>query len=282
MRQLRVIGIFLFVLAMFQLRADNNPIGARAWGMAGVSSVFSDHWSAQNNQGGLGFVKEISAGAFYENRFLLKQLSSNAFATALPVKRGAFGMSYAGFGYAAFRETKAGISYGIALHENFSIGIGINYINLRIGDIYGKYTSVTGEFGFIGKLSKQVIVSGHIYNPTKNKLGSSFNERLPSHIRLGLSYAPSEKVLLAVEAEKGSFAKINIRGGIEYHPLEKFYIRAGASSSPYIASFGFGLKLPQFQFDLSSNWHQVLGFSPQASLSFVFNKTTAEKQNVNE
>src|ERR1700690_928414 len=80
---------------------EDQVYGARSGALGNASVTLSDAWSTVNNQAGLGFVKSIDVGTFYENRFMLKQLSSQAFALALPVKGGTFGLSYSSFGYSA-------------------------------------------------------------------------------------------------------------------------------------------------------------------------------------
>jgi hypothetical protein len=258
--------------------ADNGPIGARASAMGGASATLSDVWAVQNNQAGIGFLKSPVFGAYYENRFLLKQLSTSAFAAAIPVKKGAFGLTYTGFGYSAFKETKIGLAYGMALTENFSAGIQLDYLNTRIADIYGKANALTAEIGFQGKLSKKVIVAGHIYNPNRAKMTTYNNEIIPMQIRMGIQYIFSEKVFVLAEAEKSSYSKINLKGGVEYIPAKDVYIRAGGASNPAQASFGVGVNMKGLKCDISSAYHSILGFSPQIGLSFSFGKPKATEE----
>lgn len=275
----KLTAVIFFFVCVAHAYADNGPIGARAAGMGGASATLSDVWSVQNNQAGMGFLKSPVFGAYYENRFLLKQLSTSAFVAAVPVKKGTFGLTYTGFGYSAYKETKLGLAYGMALSENFSVGLQLDYLNTRIADIYGKANALTSEIGFQGKLSKHVIVAAHVYNPTRAKMTNYNNEIIPMQLRLGIQYTFSEKVIVLAEAEKSSYNKLNIRGGIEYLPAKEVYIRAGGSSSPAQASFGVGVNLKGLKCDLSSAYHSILGFSPQIGLSFVFGKAkTAEEK----
>ena len=84
----------LCIATAFFSKAGNEdlPLGARSSGMGNASVSLSDVWSAHHNQAGLGFVRDISAGAYYENRFLLKELSIKGGVVALPVKGGTFGL----------------------------------------------------------------------------------------------------------------------------------------------------------------------------------------------
>lgn len=269
--------LLLFLLSAALAKADNNPIGARAAALGGASITLSDVYSTQNNQAGLGFLKKASVGTYYENRFLIKQLGYSALAGAIPIKKGCFGLTYTGLGYSAYKQSKLGLAYGMALSENFSAGIQMNYLSYRIGDIYGKASAFTVELGLQGKLSKNVIVAAHVYNPNRAKITDYNNEKLPSQLRFGIQYIFSDKLIALAEAEKSSYNAINFKGGLEYSPAKEFYLRAGATSNPAQASFGVGLNVSNLKLDLSSNYHSVLGFSPQVGLSYVFGKSATEK-----
>ncbi|MDP2386010.1 MAG: hypothetical protein Q8M29_06550 [Bacteroidota bacterium] len=258
--------------------AQNSQIGARAAALGGASITLSDVYSAQNNQAGLGFVANTSVGAYYENRFLLKQLNYSSFVGALPIKKGTFGLTYTGFGYSAFKQSKFGMGYGMKLSDNFSAGVQLNYLSYRIGDaFYGKASTFCVELGLQGKLSKNVIVAAHVYNPNRAKITEYNNEKIPSQLKFGLQYIFSKQLMIIAEAEKGSYTNVNFKGGVEYAPAKEFYLRVGMSSYPVQAAFGVGVKYEGLKFDLSSAYHNVLGFSPQVGLSYVFGKEKESK-----
>ena len=249
-----------------------QAIGARSAALGTCSSSLVDAYAGHNNPGALGFLDRTSTGFYYENRFLIKQLAFSGFSIGTPLKKGSIGLSYTTFGFSAFRQSASAVSYGIALNENISIGSKINFLNLFIGDVYGRAMAFTGELGFLAKLSQKVWVAGHVNNPTKSKFTNYNNEIIPSVINLGIQYLISKNVIALLEAEKSSYQKLNLKGGIEYKPSADIFLRAGASSNPAQASFGVGVKLKTFQFDLSSNYHYILGFSPQIGLVHTFGK----------
>ncbi len=275
MKFLKIFALIAFT-SLSSMAQYNDPVGARSAALGGISSIHTDVWSVANNQAGIGNLKKIEIGAYYENRFLVKQLSRSAFVAAVPTKKGTFGLSYSGFGYSAFKETKLGLAYGMAFGENFSAGVQLDYLNYKMSDIYGRSNAVTGELGFRGVLSKSVVVAAHLYNPFRAKITSYNNEVLPSTIRLGLQYIFSEKVNLNAEAEKTSYQKLNFKGGIEYKPSKELYIRAGANSFPKQVSFGVGVLFSEFKCDVSAAYHSILGFSPQIGLSYSFGESKKE------
>jgi hypothetical protein len=275
---MRYFILLSFLITSLKISAQFETTGARAAALGGCAITQQDIFSTQNNQAGLAFLKNVAIGAYFENRFLIKQLNHSSFMAAAPLKKGTFAVSYNGFGYSQFKQDKFGIAYGILLNENFSIGVQLNYHSIRLGDIYGRTNVLTAALGFQGKLSKQVTVAAHVLNPNRTKLADYNNERLPSAIKIGVQYAYSEKLNLQLEADKNSNYKLNFKGGVEYMPAQDFYLRFGVTSNPNLFSFGTGFKINSFRIDLSSSYHPVLGFSPQVALHANLGKTVPEKQ----
>lgn len=275
---------FLLILLPISLFSSNGdgPIGARSAALGHASSCLFDVWSTRNNQGSLGFVRRAEAGAFYENRFFVKELTQTGFAAVMPIKKGTFGLSYSTMGYQLYRESQASLSYGMKLNENIAAGIAIDYLNTKIADIYGQANAFTGSIGLTAKLLPQVVISSHIYNPFRAKITNYNNEKIPTIFKFGAQYIFSPKVFIVAEAEKTSAQKINIKGGIEYNPSSLIYIRVGGASYPTQASFGVGVNYNGLKIDMSSAYHSVLGLSPQIGLSYAFGKDKSKAIKITE
>jgi len=249
---------------------DNTPIGARSAGLGHASVTLSDVWSAHHNQAGLGFLTRAEAGAYYENRFLLPELSLSGAVFALPTAKGTFGLNIRNFGYKLYSESKIGISYARAFSDQLSFGMQINYNNIQFAEYYGTRNTFTAELGVQYKVTKQLTIGVHAYNPNRVRLADFNNEKLPSIFRFGLGYQVSPKVLITAEAEKDSYNKPIIKAGLEYLVSTNFYVRGGIASNPYLNSFGFGLLLKDLKLDFAGTFHRYLGFTPQISLSYRF------------
>ena len=266
----------LCIATAFFSKAGNEdlPLGARSSGMGNASVSLSDVWSAHHNQAGLGFVRDISAGAYYENRFLLKELSIKGGVVALPVKGGTFGLCISNFGYTLYHENKYSLSFAKAFGDKLSAGIAMDYLTTKIGEGYGSKGVLAAEFGIQAKPLKGLTIGAHVFNPTRAKLADYNNERLPTVIRFGGDYNFSDKVKVAVETEKDIAQKAIFKAGIEYKPVKELYLRAGIGTNPTLTSFGFGLNLKSIKIDVSANYHQTLGFSPQIGLTYILKKET--------
>ncbi|MES2763022.1 MAG: hypothetical protein V4677_12490 [Bacteroidota bacterium] len=279
--KLFLLPLLLLPLCVLSSNGD-GPIGVRSAALGHASSTLFDVWSTRNNQGSLAFVTKTEVGAFYENRFFVKELSQSGFAVAAPIKKGTFGLSYSSMGYNLYRESQATLSYGIKLTDNVSAGVGIDYLNTRIADIYGQAHAITGSVGLTAKILPQLIVATHIYNPFRAKITDYNNEKVPTIFKFGAQYIFSKKVCLVAEAEKTSAQKINVKGGIEYNPSSLIYLRVGGSSYPTQAAFGLGVNYNGLKIDLSTAYHNVLGFSPQIGLSYAFGKDRSKTVNTTE
>ena len=251
---------------------ENFPIGARSAAMANASVSLSDVWSAQQNQAGLGFLHNYSAGVYYENRFLLKELSIRGAVAAIPVKGGTFGLSITNFGYTSYSENKYSLSFAKSFGDKLSAGIAMDYITTKIVDGYGSKGVFAAELGLQAKPLKGLTIGFHLYNPTRTKLTNYDNERIPTIIRLGADYKFSDVVILAIETDKDISQKANFKAGIEYKAVKELYLRIGIATNPTLSSFGFGLNLKNIKIDISTSYHQTLGFSPQLGLTYNFNK----------
>lgn len=268
----RILLVILCLPALLSASNGDGPIGPRSAALGHASSCLYDVWSSRNNQGSLGFVRKAEAGAFYENRFFVKELSQSGFAAVYPIKKGTFGLCYSTMGYNLYRESQASLSYGMKLGENISAGVAIDYLNTKIADVYGQANAFTGSIGLTARLLPQVVISSHIYNPFRAKITNYNNEKVPTIFKFGAQYIFSKKVFLIAEAEKTSAQKLNIKGGIEYAPSNLIYIRAGGASYPTQAAFGIGVNYNGLKIDISSMYHSVLGISPQIGLSYAFGK----------
>lgn len=270
--------IYLLLLSILAIQSsqawnENNPIGARSSGMGNASVSFGDVWSAHHNQAGLGFVRDISAGAYYENRFLLKEISIKGGAIALPVKGGTFGLTISNFGYSLYNENKYSLSFAKAFGDKLSAGVAIDYLTTKIAEGYGSKGVLAAEFGIQAKPLKGLTIGAHVFNPTRSKMADYNNERIPTILRFGGDYDFSEKVKVAIETEKDMSQKAIFKAGIEYKPIKEFYLRAGIGTNPTLTSFGFGINLKNLKIDVAGNYHQSLGISPQLGLTYIFKKT---------
>lgn len=275
----KIIALLFLIIGSISLHAQNGSpqnAGARGAAMANASITFDDINAAFSNQAGLAFLESMSFTAYGERRFLAEGLNSYLFAAALPNEKiGTFGMAVNYFGFTDYNEQKIGLSYARKLAKNISMGVQLDYLGTRIPN-YGAAHSFTVELGILAKLSQKVNLGAHAYNPINSKVAGQ--DQLPTIFSLGLSYSPSEKLLISGQLEKDIYNHpFAGRAGLEYRPVNALYIRAGVYASQFAqASFGLGVNVQSLKIDFSSSYHQVLGFTPAVSISYALQKQKSE------
>jgi hypothetical protein len=259
----------LFAAATLYAAGESKPAGARATGIGNASVTLIDVFATTNNQAALGFLKGSEFGVYSDIRFLQAGINNINGAAAVNFdKIGTFGMSVNYFGYRLYNESKVGLAYGRNFGKKFAMGLQFDYMRFFIAE-NGQLHLFTAELGFLYKPWKQLSIGAHIFNPIPYKIDRVYNnDRLPTILKLGIGYEPSQKVLIAVEYEQDIHHKPQIKGGVDYRLIKFFHLRAGIQTTPFSASFGFGVNYKNFFLDASSAYHTVLGFTPQLSLRY--------------
>lgn len=265
----RILLIVFALLSSVNIHAQGwQPAGARSMSMANSTVALADVWSYHHNPAGLAFVKSTSAGLSYENRFLLKELQTQAAVVAQPLKVGVLSAGAQMYGYRAYRTTRVGLGYSMLLGEKISAGVQLNYQGIRI-DNYGSKGTVTAEAGFLAKINSKVSLGFSVMNIGMAKLTEFEDDRFSTFMRLGLNYQISSKVSILAEIEKSIETKLRVKAGMEYELLDRFFFRMGAASNPTEITFGFGYEFKnRLKIDLGSAWHQHLGWSPHFGLTY--------------
>ena len=275
MRKIAVAGLLLTLL-IFSLNAkaagEFRSLGGRASGMSGVSVALTDYWSAVNSPASNAWNQGISAGVFFENRFMMKELSYKTVMVSACIKPGAFSFSCTHFGTGMYSELKTGLGYARKFGKKFSAGLQLDYYRFQVSDGYGAANIFNCEAGLYFRPSRQLAVGFHCINPVPVKLSWASGESLPTLIRLGIAYNFTDELLISAEAEKDPVSKACLRLGAEYRFAKTLSARVGMATGPFRFSLGAGILISRFSIDLATEYSQVLGFSPAVSIQYQFKK----------
>jgi len=253
-------------------QAANFPTGAGVAGMAGTSVTRGDAWASFNNPAMLAQLENFSAGVNYENRFLMRELGISSISAVLPARPGAFGLAYNQFGSNLYSQSFLGLGYGRNFAERFRAGVRLDAMHTRLAEDYGQRTTLSFALGFGANLSKDLELAAALFNPLRIKAASDFDEHLPAIYRIGLLYHIENNLSISAEAEKDIRHKPTLRTGLEYRFKNISVLRVGIGTNPLNHSFGFGFRFTDFTFDIAAVRHEVLGYSPQASLIWTGKK----------
>lgn len=263
----------LFVLSMFHFLAFSQGyqfVGSRSIALGNATVALEDVWAFHHNPAALSGLKKISGGISYENRFAMRELQSQAYVVAYPLKKGVVSLGGQTFGYNALRTYRTGLGYSMQLSDLFSMGVQLNHHFVRINPAYGNNQTVTGEVGLLAKISANWQVGVSIVNLSRNKLSDFMEDRYTTLLRIGTSYKMSPNLLLLAEAEKDVEHPIRFKTGMEYIPMENFFIRGGFSTQPVEYSFGVGYAYKGiYRLDVGSAFRQIIGWSPNVSFSVL-------------
>lgn len=196
-------------------------------------------------------------------------MQSQGLVFAIPLKVGVISTGVQSYGFKNFRTNRIGLGYSLFLSEFLSMGVQLNYHQLRLTDVYGMKQSLTAEVGLQAKINKDWKIGCSIFNMGRSLLSTYSEDRLTTLIRFGTYYKLSEKVMVVAEAEKNIEYPLRIKAALEYAPMSKVFLRGGIATQPIELSAGFGYKLKsQYHLDFGSSYHQILGWSPHFSFTY--------------
>ena len=268
-----VLILCLFAFALNGISQGIYFSGSRSNSLANASVCLEDGYAYHNNPANLSFVKNVSVGLSYENRFLLKELQNQSIAVAIPLKYGVLSIGGNTFGYQNFRTFKSGLGYAMLLTKDLSMGIQMNHQMIRLSEAYGLNQTVTGELGLSYSVNGDWSIGISVFNIGRNKLSLSPEDRYSTTMRLGTKYQLSQKTMLLAEFEKDIEHDLRSKIGIEYLPVKSLAFRGGFATSPIELSFGLGWLISEkYTLDFGTQFHQLLGWSPHISFKYVFVK----------
>ena len=251
-----------------------HPIGGRAAAMGGSSVASQGLWALQNNPAGMANLDKISLGLYYENRWMLPETAYKCGAFALPTEFGALGLSFNQFGSSKYNENKFGLAYAKEFGRYLQIGLQLDYLLLKIGNDYGKFSAVTFELGIQSHVTDKLTLGTYIFNPVNFSFEQTLNhEKLPIVFRFGMAYQFTKDFIGQCEIEKNTELEgVSLRGGLEYEAVKNLYIRAGVQTNPGILSFGLGYAISFAQINVAAQLHNELGASAQIGMIFSIGK----------
>ena len=244
------------------------PMGARSNMLGNATVALVDSWSFHHNPGAVAEITSTSFGVSYENRFLLQELQSQGVVFAQPLKKGVISAGVQSYGFSLYRTMRAGIGYSMRLGDKISAGVQLNYMGIRLQELYGSHNTVTAEAGILAHITDNWTVGAAVFNIGRAKLDDFADDRYTTLIRIGTGYTVSSKVKLLAEAEKHIDYAVRLKTGVDYQVLSSFSLRGGFATQPMEFSFGAGYKFKTVQLDMGTAFHRELGWSPHFSITY--------------
>ncbi|MBC8006045.1 MAG: hypothetical protein H7X84_11265 [Verrucomicrobia bacterium] len=263
--------IFIFIVHFSEAQEVFTP-ASRSQSLAGISVCLSDAWSAFGNQAGLAQINRPILGGTFQNRFLLKELSTGSALFILPVQSSVFAITFYQFGKTIFRQEKLGITFAQSLSPKLHAGLQFNYYSFFMPEENQSKGTYGVELGFQYQLTKNVLMGIHALNPIKTSIKTFSGEYdYPTRYNLGALIQLSGSFGFMTEVEKQLLIpEIIIKTGLEYEIMKKLVLRTGLSGKPYQLAAGMGFEVKKLRIDLAVAYNQHLGNSPSASFQYQF------------
>lgn len=241
-------------------------MGARAEGMGYASACLADAWSIHNNIAGLAKTKSATAGFSYHAIPSAPFFNRVGAVLAAPVKAGAAGIGIFRFGDALYNEHIFSLgsahTFGLA-----SLGATVNYLQYRASGL-DTYRALTVSFGGIATLTPHLSFGAYIQNINQPVINPMTEERAPTKLHAGMSFAPSSRLIIAAEIEKDLEYQPTIKSGLEYKPHKKIAFRTGLNLHPQSGFFGFGIQNLKLQADYALQLNYALGLAHHATVTY--------------
>ena len=173
------------------------------------------------------------------------------------------GVDFAHSAIEAYGEQRFRLLYGRRLGKKILIGGSADVLRVSARE-YGSATAATFGLSVLANPLPNVWLGARVQNPLQTKLNG---EVLPTVLRIGAGWQASGSLILLAETEKDLDRPVQVKAGIEYHPVQLLTLRMGIRTEPARLGFGAGLRLKNgLGFDTGAEWHPTLGFTPAAML----------------
>ena len=265
-----MLTVFVCFVATGQNGTETYPKGARSMGMGNAHVTHADAWGIFNNVGALGRLSSNQVLFGYDHRLGIHELTTLAAGAAFVRDFGVLGLGVSHYGGSHFNQKTIGLGFSNTLGIA-SFGFKINYFQTNI-EGFGRSGSPILEFGGLAALGPDLYFGAHVYNLTRSKFSKASSDYLPTVVKAGFSYHPSDKLIINIEAEKDIILPPQFKTGIEYNLLGRLWLRSGMQTQPNNLFFGMGFKPKRFQIDYALSQNYRLGYTHHFSFNYLLDK----------
>ncbi|MEG1905039.1 MAG: hypothetical protein RR212_11630 [Bacteroidales bacterium] len=261
--------IIWLLVSCFDMKG-NEPMPWTEVHSMGIGNIYAP-LSSYLNPAALSLSKKRALVCAYENKFLVKQLSTLTACYEQPNRLLDFSVLINYFGYDLYHETRCGLNVSKVLKPGLSLGARIYYYGLQYADSKGLISVVSGDIGLQYLPVDNLRIGFLIQNPFRvsyKQEGTEYD--LPVCMEIGAEYQFADAASLLVAVEKDTRYPVCFKAGMSYE-IERFLqLRIGVLSSPFMPTGGVGFCFDAFQVDAAFSYHSTLGLSPAISIRYNF------------
>lgn len=266
--------LLIFVVNGFLSYSQIAPVVPSSISIANASVAVQKEWNAFQNTAALAHIEKAEVGVQYENRFVLKELSTRSLQAGFNTKFVNIGLAYSYHGYSVYNEMLAGVGLARNFGDMFSMGVQFNYYTayFSASDESRYRGTLLTQFGVSSKIFPKLTVGFHTFNPFQTNIKTEYStKRLPSIFSIGTNYEFSDNLIWLTQIDKEVSSNFRFATGFEYTMIEQLTVKLGAYGQDYLVpALGFGIHLGSFHFYLNGELHPQLGLNTLANLRYSF------------
>ncbi len=262
---LSIILILVFCISNTQAQpAYLNDVKSAAVGFTGTTLAHPS--SLLSNPAGLAQAKSPKLFTGYRNHFNFDGLSSQFFGLIWPTSIVNMGLTVDHLGDDLYNQQSIGLTLANQLGIT-SLGIRANLSQVQFSG-FGSKRIVEIDFGGIAEITKEFFVGASISNLNQASISKSEMEYRPTIMSFGISYRPTSKAYINLEATKDVDHETSYKAGVQYAVHKSLWIGMGIVTEPRINTFGLGFSYRKFEIDYAMLIHPVLGSSHLMSVAY--------------
>ncbi len=270
MRSLLILILISSFLCRPFAQSGTYTLGARSTGLAGASISIADEYSLFNNVGAMGRVSSSALFAGYQSRYGISEFQVVNGGALYHHRIGTAGIGYFKSGDSRFSEQHIHLAVGNQI-QKVSLGLAVDVIQYTIESI-GVMRVVVIEFGGLIELTPQLFLGAQLFNLAQAELNREPSDPIPTTMKAGISYRPTQELMLNMEVEKDlDFPEI-LKVGIEYRIIKDCYLRTGIKAKPFYGAYGIGFYPGRYKFDYALSNNVDLGNVHELSLAYRVGK----------
>ncbi len=258
------------ILSILSATAQSTAVIPSGISIAGTSVSDTYNVNAFGNTANMSYVSTGEAGITFENRYLLKELSTKAVQLTYSFPFVTAGLQFSYMGYPLYHEMLAGAGFARNFADKFALGVQFNYLNVYFTGINEYRSAFFPQFGFNLNLTQRTNLGFCAFNPFQTNIRTTIIEkRIPSIFSLGTQHFFSDDLVWRVQADKEISSFYRLATGFEYAISGFLTAKLGTYYNNYLVMcFGAGFKLTGLCFDLNAELHPIAGVNLLSALRY--------------
>lgn len=200
-----------------------------------------------------------------KSRFGVEELNTASLGGFYAFKGGTVGAQFVRYGFEAFYEQKATLTYARRLAKTVGLGANANLISLSIEE-FGSKSVPTIDLGFVAEVNRTVTLSSSVLNLTSSGFADELN--VPTRVAVAATYRPNSKVGWTVEFDKSIETEFAIKTALIYEVVPSLQLRTGIDFTREEFGLGVSYTFGQVQAIGAYSYDTLLGATPAASLRY--------------